>query len=208
MKQFLTCLLAMLCIMAEEPHRKLFSQAPSAELEGGNHSYQQSALMVPIYGKWDLEGNMYRAEGNHIGFIGSSYSFHVGKHLRIHPGAGILFGIEEPSGPALKLRTFWESKYVASEGSLIQGMRPSIEHHRDLFAEGHISLKIKAWQERHIEIGPTAEDIAYKEGKEKLFGGRLMIPAGKHFGFTFKTMTHNTVRVGVVWFPFHHEKKH
>lgn len=203
MKTMIVILAVAASLSAEDHHRKFFSQAPAWEFEGGNHHYQQMALLVPVYEKWDFEGNMYRAEGNRVGFIGTSRSVHVGKHLRLHPGVGVLFGVEEPTGVALKLRSFWESKLFVSEGSFIQGLRPSVEHHRDQFAEAHLSLKIPVWQHRHIELGPTGEDIAYKEGKERLAGGRVMIPLGKHLGFTAKVMTHNTFRLGVVWFPSH-----
>ncbi len=187
-------------LAGEELPKKWFGQ-PTLEFEAGNHGYTEGNFLLPIYPRWDFEGNTYRVEENLVGFGGFSHSIHIGKHFRLHPGVGVLFGFGEPTGGGLKLRSFLKTERWVSEASVIKGLRPSVEDHRDLFAEGHFSVRIPAWSDRSVELGVTGEDISYREGKEKLIGGRLLIPAGRHFGFTAKVMSHNTFRFGVLWLP-------
>ena len=144
-----------------------------------------------------------------MGFAGASQSFHLGKYFRLHPGAGVLFGKEEPTGAALKLRCFFETEHLVGECSVIQALRSSAENHRDQFTEGHFSWRMPAWQHRKMEFGLALEHIARREEiKENLLGFRFMVPIGSHLGFTAKVMSHNTYRVGMVWLPSHHKEKH
>jgi hypothetical protein len=225
--KFVLVLFITALLHAEEhgaPKQGFFSQRPTVEMEGGNHGYHQITTMVPVWNKIDVEGNVYRAGGgealspaehghealgNHskihddVGFVGASYSLGLGKHLQFHPGIGVLFGAHEPAGAALKGRLFANTKYAVSEVSAIKGLRSSVPHHRDLFAEGHVSAKVPVWGHRHAELGVTGENFSHLEERERVGGLRAMvpIPGTKHFNITAKVMSQNTFRVGIAILP-------
>ncbi len=135
--------------------------------------------------------------GDVVWFTGGSYSLRVGKYITLAPGAGVMFGSHEPTGAAVKLRAMLETREWVSDVHGIRAFRPSVEESRDT-SEGHFSRKIKCWSHKPCELGVTAEMIAHREEREKLWGVRVLLPINRWVSVTAKAGPKHFMRIGLV----------
>ena len=151
--------------------------------------FRSGSLIVPLARRIAFEGHYFGGTETDVGYTGVSWAV-IWKGLKLAPGFGVTFGSNKfTTGPAFSLRVDYERKWFVAQGLAVQSFRSTPifaeeeeEHESSSPAEpvgfvrptisdgNHVSARWK-----RMTLGGTWEHIAFREGDEWKWGGRLAI---------------------------------
>src|SRR5262245_753152 len=148
---------------------------PQAEFVASS-KFRSFSYLQPLVSGLNFEGHYFGVDDVDEGTINGSWTFRLGKSVKLSPGFGVFFGERQRTGPAFTFRWEIEKGPVVSEGLFIEGFRKvsvgeEEEEQRSVYPNiwdgNHISLRYK-----RFEVGPAWERIHSREGNEWKGGGR------------------------------------
>ena len=163
--------------------------------------FQSVSYIQPLFSHLHFEGHYFGVE-QHVGTVGASWAFRLGKHVKLVPGLGVYFGEQQTTAPALTFRWEIENKGFISQGLFIQALRKSEEFgYPSIWDSNHLSAR---WL--RLEIGPSWERIHSREGNEWKGGGRFAFRIFKHASAVLFVLAPETeVRGGIIIHPTRRE---
>jgi hypothetical protein len=203
------------------------NHTPTFSFEGGT-KYAEMLFSVPVRGKMGLSCAMYRALESSVAYCGPEVTLKKWG-FALAPGAGLLFGQQEPKpgGAAMRVRAEYESKRFFGEFSGIHSLS-SFEDYRDTYIVATFEAKLSCWTDEACKLGLTGEHLGHRakvehhaETKHKLetedlvgVGGGYSLPKIPHlprfeltgkvlFPIEGKALHHREYRIGVAFHPKH-----
>jgi len=176
--------------------------------------FRSVSHVQPLVSGLNFEGHYFGVEDLDVAAINGSWTFRLGKRVKLSPGLGVYFGEHQRTGPAFTFRWDVEKGPVISQGLFIQGFRRTIlepaegeegeqkEVYPNIWDGNHVSLRYK-----RFEIGPSWERIHTREGNEWKGGGRVAIRIFPHVSVVVFVMAPETeVRGGIIVHPSRREE--
>src|SRR5262245_36957617 len=193
--------------LAESAEDKNF---PEAEFVGSS-KFRSFSYVQPLVSGLNFEGHYFGVEDVDVGTLNGSWTFRLGKSVKLSPGFGVYFGENQRTGPAFTFRWEIEKGPLVSQGLFIQGFRKvevgeGEEEQKSVYPNiwdgNHISLRYK-----RFEVGPAWERIHTREGNEWKGGGRVAVHIFPHMSAVMFVMAPETeVRGGVIIHPTRREE--
>jgi hypothetical protein len=184
---------------------------PEAEFVASS-KFRSFSYLQPLAKDLNFEGHYFGVEDVDVGALNASWTFRLGKSVKLSPGVGVYFGEHQRTGPAFTFRWEVEKGPIISQGLLIQGFRKvkveeaAAEEENSVYPNiwdgNHVSLRY-----RRLEIGPTWERIHSREGNEWKGGGRVAVDIFPHVTAVMFVMAPETeVRGGIIIHPSRHKE--
>jgi hypothetical protein len=158
-----------------------------------------------------LEGHYFGVEDNEIGIVGLAWTFSKGA-LRVVPGIGWSFASASRPAAVITARWSYEHPRWITQGLWVQSLRAHVPAHED---EEHHAGEGEADDVRyasildgvhasavvgHLEVGPLAEHIQYREEREWKGGARVAWRIGRGVKIVGQVLGPGAeVRGGLVW---------
>lgn len=179
---------------------------PEIEAVASNE-FRSVSYVQPLFSHLHFEGHFFNVEEARVGQLGASWEFHLGKHVVLSPGFGLIFGERQTTAPSFTLRWEVEKDWFVAGGLLVQAFRkqedlpPELEAEKGTFSTisdgNHLSVRWK-----RLEIGPSWERIHYREGNEWKRGCRSSFRVFKHVSAVmFALWPETEVRGGLIIHP-------
>jgi len=182
---------------------------PEAEFVGSS-KFRSFSYVQPLVSGLNFEGHYFGVEDVDIGTLDASWTFRLGKSVKLSPGFGVYFGEHQRTGPAFTFRWEIEKGPLISQGLFIEGFRKvevgEEEEQESVYPNiwdgNHVSLRYK-----RFEAGPSWERIHSREGNEWKGGARVAIHIFPHVSAVMFVMAPETeVRGGVIIHPSRREE--
>jgi hypothetical protein len=183
---------------------------PEAEFVG-SRKFRSFNYVQSVVSGLNFEGHYFGIEDVDVGIVNGSWTFQLGKSVKLSPGFGVYFGENQRTGPAFTFRWEFEKGHIISEGLFIQGFRKvkvseEEEEQKSVYPNiwdgNHISLRYK-----RFDVGPAWELVNRREGHEWKGGGRVAVSIFPHVSAVMFVMTPDTeVRGGIIIHPSRHEE--
>jgi len=183
---------------------------PEAEFVASG-KFRSFSYVQPLVRGLNLEGHYFGVEDVDVGIVNGSWTFRLGKSIKLSPGLGVYFGEHQRTGPAFTFRWEVEKGPVVSQGLFIEGFRKvevgeEEEEQKSVYPNiwdgNHVSLRYK-----RFEVGPSWERIHSREGNEWKGGGRVAVRILPHMSAVMFVMAPEVeVRGGIIIHPSRNEE--
>jgi len=181
---------------------------PEAEFVASS-AFRSFSYLQPLTRGLNFEGHYFDVEKVSVGIVSGSWTFHLGKSVKLSPGLGVYFGEGQSTSPAFSFRWEIERGPIVSQGLFIQALRQSKRNpDRESEQEEHLAYP-NIWDGNHVsyryrrlDIGPSWERIHSREGNEWKGGGRVAFRIFRNVSAVMFVMAPETeVRGGIVIHP-------
>jgi len=181
---------------------------PEAEFVASG-KFRSFSYVQPLVSGLNFEGHYFGVEDVDVGTLNGSWTFRLGKTVKLSPGFGVYFGENQRTGPAFTFRWEIEKGSIISQGLFIEGFRRVIvgeveqkSVYPNIWDGNHVSLRYK-----RFEAGPSWERIHTREGNEWKGGARAAIHIFPNVAAVMFVMAPETeVRGGIIIHPSRHEE--
>jgi hypothetical protein len=207
---------------ANASHQPKGTDGSKAQAEGEEKSFPEVEFVAssefrsfsyvqPLTRGLNFEGHYFGIEDVDVGAVSGSWTFRLGKSVKLSPGFGVYFGERQRTGPAFTFRWEVEKGPIFSQGLFIQGFRKvkvgeEAEEEKSVYPSiwdgNHVSLRYK-----RLEVGPSWERVHTREGNEWKGGGRVAVRIFRNVSAVMFVMAPETeVRGGIIIHPARHEE--
>src|SRR5262245_53188760 len=181
---------------------------PEAEFVASS-KFRSFNYVQPLVSGLNVEGHYFGVKDVDVGTLNGSWTFRLGKTVKLSAGFGVYFGENQRTGPAFTFRWEIEKGPVISQGLFIEGFRRvtvgEVEQksvYPNIWDGNHVSLRYK-----RFEAGPSWERIHSREGNEWKGGGRAAIHIFPNVAAVMFVMAPETeVRGGIIIHSNRHEE--